>query len=536
MKKFLFPLSIVSILTISSCSFFNVVPSDSKENSSFINSETSNTSNTSEGTSNSETSVSTTSTTSETTSDTSNTSITSDTSTTSDIASETSTTSDTSVTSDTTSETSNTSETTSTSEETSDYIYANIPTLKTTINHGSENDKYGDKTNSIDIPNTFLYWADTNWNGSVVEIGNHYAENKTIYYSYTIKSGSCDWGFQSFYKNSELTNGERYTISFILKSNKAGTIGVNGTNVSLISGTNNISVSYIEVSNEASFRLVCPTSIEDNTLEISDIKWVLKSDEGGDDTPTSEVTYPTGYTKLVFQDEFDGTSLDKSKWSYQFGNGDWGWGNGELQYYTDSNDIVKDGVLTIEAKNEKRGEQNYTSTRIRTYNKAHFTYGYIEARIALPEGTAMWPAFWLMPNDDYYGGWPKSGEIDIMEARGRLPYVTSSALHYTYQGSDDHTYSMSEYNHSSKITHYHTYACKWTSNSITFYVDGNVNYVAYKNSWQTYSDLTNDVAPFDKDFYIILNLAIGGQFDDWSTPDDETLPKQMIIDYVRWFQ
>ena len=281
-----------------------------------------------------------------------------------------------------------------------------------------------------------------------------------------------------------------------------------------------------------------PTSLGDNEVNIKNIKWTLVSDteEEDDDTPVTEVTYPDGYNTLVFQDEFTGNKLDTSKWSYQIGNGDWGWGNGELQYYTNSNDTVKDGFLTIEARKETIGDFNYTSTRIRTKDKAKFTYGYIEARIALPEGTAMWPAFWMMPNNDAYGEWPRSGEIDIMEAMGRLPYVSSSALHYTVKGSDDHTYSTHEYNHSTKITRFHTYACKWTANSITFYVDGDINYVAYKNSWQTNSAPGNDVAPFDQDFYVILNLAVGGQFDDFKTPDDSSLPKQMKVDYVRWFQ
>ena len=123
-----------------------------------------------------------------------------------------------------------------------------------------------------------------------------------------------------------------------------------------------------------------------------------------------------------------------------------------------------------------------------------------------------------------------------MEARGRLPYISSSALHYTVVGSDDHTYSTHEYNHTNNISYFHTYAVKWEENFIEFYVDGNLNYRAEKNSWQTNSNPSSDVAPFDQDFYIILNLALGGQFDGFVNPEDKDLPAQMKIDYVRWFQ
>ena len=222
-------------------------------------------------------------------------------------------------------------------------------------------------------------------------------------------------------------------------------------------------------------------------------------------------------------------------WGFDIGTGYNGWGNSEIQYYTDKNHKVADKVLTITAKKESMGGKQHTSSRIISKNKVHHTYGYIEARIALPLGTGMWPAFWMMPNDDYYGGWPRSGEIDIMEAKGRLPYISSSALHYTIKESNDHTYSTHEYNHETPINKYHVYAVKWEEDNIYFYVDGNLNYQANKSTWQTYSDLGNDKAPFDKDFYIILNLALGGQFDDYQNPSDSDLPAEMKIDYVRWF-
>ena len=125
-----------------------------------------------------------------------------------------------------------------------------------------------------------------------------------------------------------------------------------------------------------------------------------------EDNPIPQVDFPEGYSTLYWSDEFNGSSLDTSKWTYEIGNGNWGWGNGEAQYYTNSNDSVSDGVLTIQGRKEHMGEQDYTSTRIKTQGKVKFTYGYVEAKIALPVVSGMWPAFWMMPNDSTYGGWP----------------------------------------------------------------------------------------------------------------------------------
>ena len=111
-----------------------------------------------------------------------------------------------------------------------------------------------------------------------------------------------------------------------------------------------------------------------------------------EDSPVPPVDFPEGYSTLYWSDEFNGSSLDTSKWTYEIGNGNWGWGNGEAQYYTNSNDSVSDGVLTIQGRKEHMGEQDYTSTRIKTQGKVKFTYGYVEARIALPVISGMWPA------------------------------------------------------------------------------------------------------------------------------------------------
>ena len=251
------------------------------------------------------------------------------------------------------------------------------------------------------------------------------------------------------------------------------------------------------------------------------------------DTPVPPtIDYPEGYNTLYWSDEFNGDSLDTSKWTYEIGNGDWGWGNGESQYYTNSNDTVSDGVLTISAKKQKVDNFDYTSTRIKTQNKVKFTYGYVEAKIALPAVNGMWPAFWMMPNNSVYGGWPHSGEIDIMEARGRVRYTSSSAIHFSNAGG--HTYNTNEKS-GHDITEFHKYAVEWKEDTISFYVDDVMYFTNNKSQWSTQNS-SSETAPFDQDFYIILNLAVGGQFDNWTMPPENFVSAAMRIDYVRVFK
>ena len=255
------------------------------------------------------------------------------------------------------------------------------------------------------------------------------------------------------------------------------------------------------------------------------------------ETPIDDpIVYPKGYSQLYWSDEFNGNTLDQSNWTYEIGDGspNTGWGNGEQEYYTSSNDFVGGGVLTIQAKKEDVGGYHYTSTRIKTQNKVKFTYGYVEAKIQLPQGNGLWPAFWMMPNNSVYGGWPNSGEIDIMEARGRLINQSSSALHFSFP-SGGHTY-LSEIKTGHNITEYHKYAVEWSPDSISFLVD-DVPYLSYdKSQWSTSGEPSSETAPFDQDFYIILNLAVGGNFDGGILPPDSVLPADMKVDYVRVFK
>ena len=253
------------------------------------------------------------------------------------------------------------------------------------------------------------------------------------------------------------------------------------------------------------------------------------------DTPVPpSIDYPEGYSQLYWADEFNGESLNGNKWTYEIGNGSGGWGNNESQYYTNSNDFVSNGVLTIRAKEETINGFNYTSTRIKTQNKVKFTYGYVEARISLPAVTGMWPAFWMMPNDSYYGGWPHSGEIDIMEAKGRFPSNSSSALHFS-TSNGDHTYLSNEKT-GHNITQFHKYAVEWKEDSIKYYIDDVCHLNIDKYQWTTKNAQGSATAPFDKDFYLILNLAVGGHFDGYSLPPAGFGYADMQVDYVRVFK
>lgn len=246
--------------------------------------------------------------------------------------------------------------------------------------------------------------------------------------------------------------------------------------------------------------------------------------------------------KLVWSDEFNGTTLDTTKWSYQIGTGSQygldGWGNNERQYYTEDNLSLKDGYLVIEAKKENKEGMKYTSSRIRTIsdNETLYSvkYGRIESRIKLPEGNAVWPAFWMLPASTKYGAWPNSGEIDIMEARGRINNEFCGTLHY---GTDfqNHKYSGKTYVFPEGKTYsddFHTYAVEWEPGCIKWLIDGEV--------FNTIIDWSNDSAfpaPFDEPFYIILNLALGGQFDsEAQDPDADFTSAKMIVDYVRVYQ
>ncbi|MFO8029028.1 MAG: family 16 glycosylhydrolase [Cyclonatronaceae bacterium] len=239
--------------------------------------------------------------------------------------------------------------------------------------------------------------------------------------------------------------------------------------------------------------------------------------------------------ELVWSDEFDGTGLDESKWSYQYGTGASvglsGWGNAELQYYTDreQNVYVQDGKLHIVAREETHGGMDYTSARLRSIDQGDWRYGRFEVRAKLPKGQGIWPAIWMMPTDAVYGSWPASGEIDIMELVGHQPDVIHGTIHYgpphTYSGGS-HTRSAGDFSDD-----FHTFAIEWEHGEIRWYVDD----MHYHTETNWFSEGHSFPAPFEQRFHFLLNVAVGG---NWPGSPDQTteFPQQMVIDYVRVYQ
>lgn len=257
-----------------------------------------------------------------------------------------------------------------------------------------------------------------------------------------------------------------------------------------------------------------------------------------------------GY-RLVWRDEFNGASLDTAKWGYQTGIKDiYGssvgpdyWGNGELQYYTEDAVSVENGSLKITATKQQQGDRPYTSGRILTRDKVSFTYGYFEARMKTPTGSGMWPAFWMLPqpsspanSENEYGGWPANGEIDIMEAKGRLENKVDTTLHFG-KAWNAHDYVAQETTLSSNTDEWHTYAVDWTADAISWFVDGQKVLTVTKDRWWS-QDVSNQgkSQPFDKPFYIIFNLAVGGMYDSYNQPDGSFTSAAMYVDYVRVYE
>jgi beta-glucanase (GH16 family) len=260
--------------------------------------------------------------------------------------------------------------------------------------------------------------------------------------------------------------------------------------------------------------------------------------------------------KLTWSDEFDGPAIDPKKWDYDIGNGfynydanQWisGWGNEEKQYYTKEpgNASIHEGMLRIRAIKESLHGCGYTSAKLKSRQRDgsplfHQKYGKFEFRAKLPTGQGVWPALWLLPQDDKYGAWAASGEIDVLEARGQEPNKILGTLHFGGKWPEN-KHSSSEYTFPDKgtIAEFHTYAVEWEPGEIRFLVDGKV-YGTQNHWWSTSKvaggkgakpanegDLNAWPAPFDQPFYVIMNLAV-----DKSTP----FPAEMLIDYVRVYE
>lgn len=281
----------------------------------------------------------------------------------------------------------------------------------------------------------------------------------------------------------------------------------------------------VRVENPVNVTLTRGTAVV--TLKNDDTK--VGFNNTGFDVPT---TYP-GLT-LSWADEFNGTTLDAAAWSAETGDGCpglCGWGNNELQYYTTppNNLFFQDGKMIIEAKKETYGGKNYTSTRIKTQGKKFFKFGRVDIRAILPKGMGIWPALWLLPQNNTFGNWPTSGEIDMMEHKGGEASRVLGTLHYgpgpgsTYI-SRNYTLPSGTFN-----DEFHVFSLVWEQDVIKWYVDNNLYSTINK------ADIGGNTWPFNESFFFLINLAVGGNFP--GQPDANTyFPSFFIVDYVRIYQ
>ncbi|WP_329106750.1 family 16 glycosylhydrolase [Micromonospora sp. NBC_01699] len=246
----------------------------------------------------------------------------------------------------------------------------------------------------------------------------------------------------------------------------------------------------------------------------------------------ADPTFPA--TRLIWSDEFNGAAgskPDPAKWTIDPGTGQ----NNEIQYYTNNNNANMDGTgsLVIEARRETAGGRDYTSHRMNTGGKFTTQYGRVEARVKVPKGNGLWPAFWMMGADFLTGRpWPYNGEIDIMEVLGRNTFEGYSTLHApAYNGGGGYGQKYPAPGGADLSLDYHVWAVEWDSRGMTFKLDGTTVFYASKATVEA----TRGPWVFDHPFYIILNLAVGGDFPgpvDGTTP----FPSRMLVDYVRVYQ
>ena len=241
--------------------------------------------------------------------------------------------------------------------------------------------------------------------------------------------------------------------------------------------------------------------------------------------------------KLVWSDEFDkpGTP-DPTKWSYDLGDGcpnSCGWGNNELEYYTkdQKNVRVEDGKLIIEAHRDSLGGKPYTSTRIVSRKQGDWTYGRIEVKAKLPRGKGTWPAIWMLSTDWKYGGWPESGEIDIMEHVGYDPGVIHGTIHTEAYNHIKGTQKEGKVTVADAQDAFHVYTIDWTENKIDFFVDDRLYHTVMRDPKDDFKGW-----PFDQRFHLIMNIAVGGNWGGAQGVDETIWPQRMEVEYVRVYR
>jgi beta-glucanase (GH16 family) len=232
----------------------------------------------------------------------------------------------------------------------------------------------------------------------------------------------------------------------------------------------------------------------------------------------------------TWSDEFSTDGLpDAAKWGYDIGGH--GWGNNELQYYTDAQNVsVSGGILKITAKKESYLGNNYSSARMITKNKGDWLYGRIEVKAKLPAGRGTWPAIWMLPTDWAYGNWPNSGEMDIMEHVGYDPNRVHITIHTKAYNHTLGTQKSASKIVSNAMTEFHRYRLDWAPYGIRGYIDDEqifefMNTTANSDQW-----------PFDKKFHLLLNIAVGGSWGGAQGVDDTVFPATLEVDYVRVYK
>lgn len=249
--------------------------------------------------------------------------------------------------------------------------------------------------------------------------------------------------------------------------------------------------------------------------------------------PTTGFTSPLSYPgrSLVWADEFSGTALNTSDWTFEIGTGQSGWGNNELQYYRAENTALVDGHLVIEARQENFGSAAYTSSRIITQGKKEFKFGRIDIRAALPKGQGLWPALWMLGSNFQQAGWPACGEIDIMELVGHIPNRVHGTVHFgpSVAQRQERSASRALSGNATFSDEFHVFSLEWEQDRIRWFLDGQQFHEI------TPADMGGAAYPFNQPFFFIFNVAVGGNWP--GSPDNTTMfPQRMIVDYVRVFQ
>lgn len=349
------------------------------------------------------------------------------------------------------------------------------------------------------------------------------------------------------------------TMQFYVSSNKTSTTTVS-VDYSFIDGTATSAKDFVAVSgtitipaNQTKATIDVqikgdPTSLRQNnlqfTIRLSNPKFCTITTatakgtiltEDGSYLPTDNAGYATPMTysgySLVWSDEFAGSVLDQSVWNQEIGNGTGGWGNNELEYYTNSlkNTFLSNGNLIIEARKETLLGFNYSSGRITTQNKKNFKFGRIDIRAKLPVGKGLWPALWMLGANITTAGWPACGELDIMELIGTYPSRVTGTMHWKDaggHGSKGANFNSSAENFSQQ---FHVFSLVWAMDVLKWYVDDQLFLTTVK------ADVGVANYPFNADHFFIFNVATGGNWP--GSPDASTVfPQRMFVDYVRVFQ